>query len=296
MDRAEDVRILGRGIVLRAQRGIEITHSARVELDGITFVNPRYYTVHGGQSRHLVLRNLKSFSSEGWGDGIDLMSCRDVLVEGAFLRNSDDCIAIYGHRWEFKGDARDITIRDSTLWADVAHPVNIGTHGNPADPEVIENLLFQNLDILNHDEPQIGYQGALAITASDANLVRNLRFEDIRIEDFERGQLLNLRVTFNRRFATAPGRGIENILFRNVRYDGRHAEISIISGYDETRAVRGVVFEDLRINGLLIADDMPEKPRWFAAADIARIHIGDHVEGIVFRRSGAPAPADTASE
>ncbi|MBR0442755.1 MAG: hypothetical protein IIX15_00285, partial [Clostridia bacterium] len=30
---------------------------------------------------------------------IDLMCCRDVTIDNIFLRNSDDCIALYNHRW-----------------------------------------------------------------------------------------------------------------------------------------------------------------------------------------------------
>jgi hypothetical protein len=282
-DHAENVRILGRGMLYRPERGVQITFSKNIEIDGIMVINPQHYTVFGGQSEGITVRNLKSFSSRGWSDGIDLMSCSDVLVDGVFMRNSDDCIAVYGHRWDYYGDARNITVQNSTLWADVAHPVNVGTHGNPDSPEVIENIIFKNIDILNHDEPQINYQGCIALNASDGNLIRNVRVEDIRIEDFEQGQLLNLRVMFNRKYAKAPGRGIESVLFKNVTYNGKNANISIVSGYNEQRAIRNIVFENLRINGNLIWDRMPGKLGHLATSDMARFYVGEHVEGLEFR-------------
>lgn len=274
-DKVENVRIIGRGVLYHGERGIEISHSRNIEIDGITVMNPRHYTVSGGQSQQISIRNLKSFSSKGWSDGIDLMSCSQVRIDGVFMRNSDDCIAIYGHRWEYTGDASDIFVCNSVLWADVAHPVNIGTHGNPAAPEVLEKLTFRNIDILNHDEPQIGYQGCFAINASDSNLVRDVLIEDIRIEDFEQGQLFNFRVAFNKKYATAPGRGIQDVLVKNVSYEGNNANISIITGYDEARAVKNVVFENLRINDQFIKD-----------ADMGRFHVGEHVEGLEFRITG----------
>ncbi len=283
--KVENVRITGRGVLYRPQRGVEIDYSDRVTIDGVTVINPGHYTVHGGQSTNLTIRNLRSFSSAKWSDGIDMMSCSDVLIDGVFLRTSDDCIAIYAHRGQFFGDARNITVQNSTLWADVAHPVNVGTHGNPKSPEVIEQLVFNNIDILNHDEPQLGYQGCFALNASDENLIRNVRVEDVRIEDFEQGQLVNLRVTFNRTYATAPGRGIENVLFKNISYVGENANPSIISGYDAGRDIRNVVFENLVINGITIWDGMPQKPGHFATADMARIFVGEHVHGLQFRRS-----------
>ena len=224
-----------------------------------------------GDSRHLTIRNLKSFSSKGWGDGIDLFCCSDVLIDGVFMRNSDDCVAIYNHRGDFYGDSRNITVLNSSLWADVAHPINIGTHGDAVHPEMMENLTFSNIDVLEHNEPQIDYQGCLAINVSDNNLVRHVRVNDFRVEDFTQGQLVNLRVAFNRKYAKGPGRGIEDVVFKNVTYDGTHANISIIAGYDDSRAVRGVVFDNLRINNKEITK-----------ADQARFFVGEHVEGLKF--------------
>lgn len=277
-DKVEKVRIYGRGALWQARDGISITYSKDVAIDGIMVLNPSHYSVQCGQSSGITIRNLKSFSSRGWSDGIDLFCCTDVLIEGVFMRNSDDCIAIYGHRWGFFGDTRAITVRDSILWADVAHPINIGTHGNSQKSELIEDLRFSNIDILNQDEPQINYQGCIAINASDENRVRRVTADNIRVEDIEQGQLINLRVTYNRKYAQAPGRSIEDLRFRNLSYNGTRANLSIIAGYDDTRGIRNVVFEDLSINGRLITK-----------ADQARIYIGDHVEGLEFRSSGAPS-------
>ena len=205
-DNVNNVKIIGRGILDQPMRGVEIRHSKNVEIDGIIVVNPKHYTIYGGGSSNITIRNLKSFSANGWSDGIDLMSCSDVIIDDVFMRNSDDCIAIYGHRWEFYGDARNYNITNSILWADVAHPINIGLHGNTENEgEVIENLNFKNIDILEQDEDDPNYQGCIAISDGDFNLIRNIQFEDIRIDDFEEGQLLNLRVVNNPKYNTGPG-------------------------------------------------------------------------------------------
>jgi hypothetical protein len=149
---------------------------------------------------------------------------------------------------------------------------------------VLEDLNYINIDILDHKEAQIDYQGCLSIDAGDNNLVRNVRFENIRIEDFRQGQLINIRVFFNRKYCTSPGRGIENVLFKDITYNGKHAEMSIIAGYDDERKVKNIVFENLVINGQLISDDMEEKPGWYKTSDMAKIAVGEHVEGLVFRK------------
>lgn len=249
-NKVENVRIIGRGIIDQAQRGVEVTHSKNILIDGITVVNPDHYTVYGGESQGLTIRNLKSFSCKGWSDGIDLMSCKDVKIDDVFMRNSDDCIAIYGHRWDYWGSSSNVTVKNSILWADVAHPINIGLHGNSnGKGETIENLVFSNIDILEHDEDDSEYQGCMTICAGDKNLVRNVTFEDIRIESIQEGQLFQLKVANSLKYSTAPGTGIENVLFKNIYYQGFIERTSTIEGYDSNRIVRNVRFENVVLNG-----------------------------------------------
>jgi pectate lyase len=56
VDKAENVRIIGRGIIDHAVRGIEITDSKNIWIDGITVVNPDHYTVFGGGPQELRLK------------------------------------------------------------------------------------------------------------------------------------------------------------------------------------------------------------------------------------------------
>jgi len=273
-DSVKNIRIIGRGMLDQPQRGVEVTHSSNVEIDGIIIVNPKHYTVFGGASDHLTIRNIKSFSSQGWSDGIDLMSCSDVVIDDVFMRNSDDCIAIYGHRWNFYGNARNHLISNSILWADIAHPANIGIHGNTEIAgDTIENITFRNIDILEQDEDDPEYEGCMAINAGDFNLVRNIHYENIRIDDFEEGQLINLRIVYNKQYNTGPGRAVENIYFKDISYNGINQSRSVINGLDKDHLVKGVTFENLRINGKLIMD-----------ATSGNIKIGEFAENIVFKK------------
>jgi hypothetical protein len=248
-DKVENVRFTGRGIIDNPERGFEIKFSKNIEIDGITVLNPKHYTVYGGQTDGLKIRNLKSFSCKGWSDGIDLMSCSNVDIQDIFLRNSDDCIAIYTHRWDFYGDAKNYVIKDVILWADVAHPINIGLHGNTkTEGNIIENLHFSNIDILEHDEDDRNYQGCMALSVSDYNLVKDVTFENIRVENIQEGQLLNLRVLYNEKYSSGPGRGIENVVFRNIHYSGCFENPSIIEGYNENNTVSNIYFENIVIN------------------------------------------------
>lgn len=276
-----DVKILGRGIVHPIGRGegIHIGNSRNILVEGlITTQCPT------GGSDSVTIRNVKVISSYGWGDGLNVFASNNVLFDSVFCRNSDDCTTVYATRKGYTGGCRNITMKNSTLWADVAHPIFIGLHGNVEHPDTIENLNYLNIDILDHREMQIDYQGCLAINAGDNNLVRNVRFENIRIEDFRQGQLVNLRIFLNKKYCQAPGRGIENILFKDITYNGKNSEISLIAGYDQDHKIKNIRFENLKINGVVIYDDIPGKPQWYKTGDIARFSIGEHVEGVTFTK------------
>lgn len=278
IENVHDVKLLGRGIIdPSVKMGIRIANSRNVYVEGLMATQ-----CATGGSDSVTIRNVKVISYFGWGDGMNVFSSRNVLFDRVFCRTSDDCTTVYGTRLGFEGPSSNITMQNSTLWADVAHPIFIGIHGNVDKLEILENLNYVNIDILDHKEKQLNYQGCLAINAGDENLIRNVRFEDIRIENFRQGQLVNLRIFFNEKYCKAPGRGIENVVFKNVSYTGNRAEISVIEGYDAQRKVRNIRFENLRINGQIISDDMPGKPKWYHTGDMARIYVGPHVEGVSF--------------
>ena len=256
VDKAENVRIIGRGILDHPIRGIEVTDSKNVLIEGVTVVNPDHYTVFGGGTTGLTVKNLKAFSCKGWSDGIDLMCCRNVVVDNVFLRNCDDCIAIYNHRWNWWGGSSDITVQNSVLWADIAHPINMGGHGDPDSltGEVLENVTVRNIDILEHDEDDPLYQGSMNIDCGDKNIVRNVLFEDIRVESIQEGRLFCLKVLYNPKYNKAPGNSIEEITFRNITYDGVGENPSLIKGIDENHSVRNITFENVVINGKRMKD------------------------------------------
>ena len=248
VDHAENVRIVGRGILDHPLRGVEITYSKNVLIDGITVLNPAHYTVFGGQSENIIVRNIKSFSARSWSDGIDLMCCRHVQVENCFLRTSDDCIALYNHRWWYWGGSEDFDISRCVFWPDVAHSVNIGSHGDDRAPvgEVLSGVRIHNCDILYGRE-----EGLLAINCGDQNVIRDVRFDSIRIEGIQRGRIFDLRVLFSEKYNRAPGKSIDDIHFSHITVDAdtpdEHLRPSRVDDYDATHRVLNYTVQDVHI-------------------------------------------------
>ena len=279
---AGNVSILGRGIA-RPPRGYEGAHVYRSEnvlIDGLVL-----NTCPIGESRNVTLHDVRSISHPSWGDGLNVFGgCDGILFDRVFCRNSDDCTTAYATRKGFNGSTRNVRMRNSTLWADVAHPIFIGIHGNPETGDTIEHLVYENIDILGQAETQVDYQGCLAINCGDGNLVRDVVFDNIRIEEIEDGCITQVKVGYNRKYCTAPGRGVEGVRFWNVRYNGKTPNLSIINGYDTERTVSDVSFGGLKINGQIICDDMPGKPRWHATSDYVPMYVGNNVGDVVFTK------------
>lgn len=278
--------IRGPGFIYEAAGGaILIEGSHEVSVEGVTSLSATGFSLTVGESSNIHIDKYRSFSSHGNGDGVDLFCSKDILVENCFLRNSDDTIALYSHRWDYYGDSYNITIRNCVLLPDIAHPINIGTHGNPENPETIRDVTISNIDILDHEENQLWYQGCIAINAGDANLVENVHVENVRIEKISKGQLINFRVMQNGMWTTAPGRGIRNVTLKNIELNMDRSDVvnpSQILGYDGQRKVESITFENLKIGDQVIHDGMV-KPRWYMVSDFVPMFINEHATEIGFK-------------
>lgn len=97
-----DVNIFGRGEVHPDGRGagVQIRCSKNVKVDGIVVSQ-----LPIGQCDLVELTNVKSISYYGWGDGMDVFSSSNVILDGVFCRNSDDCVAFMPLRKDIRGEA-----------------------------------------------------------------------------------------------------------------------------------------------------------------------------------------------
>lgn len=276
---ATDVKLSGRGMIYPKNKiGVYTERSGNVDISGVFSTQCAV-----GESNDVRISNVKLMSYYGWGDGFNIFASNNVSYNDVFARTSDDCMTIYCTRKDFQGGCKNIRFENAVLWADVAHPIMIGLHSETERLETIENAVFKNIDILDMKEKQIDYQGVFGITCGDNTTVRDIHFEDIRVEDFRQGKLFDIRICYNKKYCTAPGLAIEDIYFKNIYYNGNNSELSMIIGYDESRKVKGIHFDNLVINGLKITDDMPGKPKWYKTGDMARIFIGEHVEDVTFK-------------
>jgi hypothetical protein len=265
----DNVRIVGRGLILPPGK-LSAANARGVTFEGPIVITPDESVGGFSASQDVSMKDVKGITGGRWTDGINIYSSERVSLDRLFMRTSDDSVTVYAHRDDIYGDARDIRVTNSTLWTDIAHAMFIGIHGNTKAPETIENILFDNIDVISIDEDDPEYQGVMAITAGDSNLIRNVTFSNVRVDRIEEGKLFNLHVGFNSKYNTSPGRGIENVVFRNIFFTGDGMPSpSVIFGYDSQRSVRGVQIENLQIGG-----------RRAKTPEDANLSIGTFVDGL----------------
>ena len=121
---------------------------------------------------------------------------------------------------------------------------------------MICDLTFRNIDVLNVDEDDDNYRGVMSVCCGDKNRVRNILFEDIRVEDCEEARLIDVRVLYNPKYNREPGGTIRNIVFRNITYQGEGGDMypMRIRGYDDKQDIRGITLENVVVNGRKMID------------------------------------------
>jgi hypothetical protein len=277
VDGARDVAILGHGLILpppgKDGNQFEIARSQNVRFEGPIVVQADAGVGRVGQSKDIRIADVKGITAGKWTDGINVYSSEHVTLDHLFMRTSDDCVTVYAHRWDYYGDVRDVKVTNSTLWADIAHAMFVGIHGDSVHPDVIERLTFDNIDVVNVDEDDPEYEGVMAITAGDSNIIRDVTFSNIRVDRIEEAKLFNLHVGFNPKWNSSPGAGIERITFRNISYTGDGMPSpSVMFGYDAKRRVRNIL-----IDNLVIARRKATSPA------TANLEIGNFVEDVRFK-------------
>ncbi len=290
---ANNVRICGRGILdgtrlreIRAgrwMRFVQFTDCNNVQVEGIILSNSQTWQIMPVGCNDVTIRNVKMVSDNGSDDGIDIVSSRNVTVDGCFIHTKDDCVVIKafpgGPRYPGRDprtpgpDVNNVIVRDCVFWnAAWGNAVEIGFE---LRAKSVSNITFKNCDIIHVEDG-----ATFSIHNGDFATVSNIRFEDIRVED-SRQKLFDFAIFLSQYSSDRPAdandrskwylqgawdgvlkadkerkkefsanRGyIKGIYCKNITVVDGLAPFSIICGFDEEHPVEDVTFENLTIHG-----------------------------------------------
>jgi polygalacturonase len=142
-EKADHVTIAGTGSIfgppisvssLRRPRGpvlIELANGTNVVLEGFTTEYQQLWSIHPLFCQNLHIRNLTIRSVNFNGDGIDVDSCQDVLIEHCNIDTGDDAIALKsGRGMEAVRAGRpteNVVIKNCTLYSSIFAGLGIGS-------------------------------------------------------------------------------------------------------------------------------------------------------------------------
>jgi hypothetical protein len=294
---ASGVRILGRGIIdtseyERDQGGgcIRLTDCSDVKVEGVILRDPDVWCLSAFGCRNLQIANVKLVGLWRYNaDGIDICNCQDVVIRNCFVRAFDDAIVLKGLNWGQGGfherPVRNVRVHDLVIWCDWGRALEIGAETSA--PEIAD-VQFQDCDIIRTTHI------AMDIQCGDRALVRDIRYEKIRVETDDACPTPRMQESRDERYVAAPQdqyvpnllvivisrnpyskdaeRGnVRDVTYANVSATGRRTPRSFFNGLDVQHTVQGITIDNLRLNG---------KPANTAAE--ANLSVGQYVSGVRF--------------
>jgi len=252
-DKGSNIRIIGRGIIdnsmCREQeaRPIEINESSDVLLEGFIIAESKHWCCASFASKNVTYRNIKIVSDNPVDDGIDIVGSQNVLVDRCFIRTKDDCIALkagitYYTKFFSGANVDNVVIQNSVMWNGIwGNGLEIGFETRA---DTIKNITFKNCDLIHVE----GTEGTFTIHKGDRAVVKNVLYEDIRVED-SRGWLIDFKILKSRYSKNTLRGKIENVRFKNIKVEGDQFPCSQFLGFDDANKIKNVTIENCVIHG-----------------------------------------------
>ena len=240
--KGNNITLRGRGIIDQTQCPTHARNLVRLEgnninVEGVILHNSSVWTMPVHKCNNVLIDNIKLIGYRANADGIDICASHDVTVQNSFIRTMDDLIVVKAPKGT--GEAGRIVAKNCVLWNEVAHALSIGAEIT----DKVEDVLFTDCDII-HDHCR---EWSLRVYQTDGGLVKNIRFENLRIEESVRFASLWIGEAV---WTTDKERGhIQDVVFKNITANGKDPLFAEFLGYDQDHKVDNVLIENVVING-----------------------------------------------
>jgi len=184
---------------------IEIVNCTQVLVSGITVKNAACWVQTYDLCKNLTIRGIRVESTAYWNnDGMDIIDCRNVLIEDCYVNASDDgiCLKSYAYAKDGTEFCDSIVIQNCTVRSS-ASAVKFGT----ASYGGFRNVEVKNIKVFDT------FRSAIALEVVNGGFLENVLVENIRATNT--GNAIFIRLG-NRRAKYEPGT-VKNIVIRDVK-------------------------------------------------------------------------------
>ncbi|MEO5975967.1 MAG: glycosyl hydrolase family 28 protein [Chryseolinea sp.] len=260
-------------------RFLHFSDCDNISVSDITLHNGTTWQIAMFHSNKISITNVNIVSESGGDDGMDILRCTNVVIDGVFAHTKDDCIAIKsGGKYSADDPTDNILVKNCTFWNSIwgnAIEVGFELYSNE-----VKNIRFENIDIIHVEDG-----AAMSIHNAGQAHVHGVVFENIRVED-ARQKLFDVAIFFSQwgpdgnrdpKFTKKyylhgawdgvqkipegteaehrPFRGtISGVVFKDIQVVGGLMPFSIFHGYDAEKNVSDINIENLTYMGRKITD------------------------------------------
>jgi polygalacturonase len=253
---------------------VSIQNSKRVLFDGPTFQNSPAWGIHPLMVEDLIVRNLtvrNPWYSQN-GDGIDIESCRNVLVENCNFDVGDDAICIKSGKDE-DGRRRGVPCENIVIRNNIVYHGHGGvTVGSEMSGGVrnmhVSNCTFMGTDVGLRFKSNRGRGGVVEnIYMSDIRMVNiptnaisfNLYYSGMSVSEMlaagNEGELAKMEPV------TVETPQFRNIFMRNI----------VVKGAGQGVVLQGL--PEMNLENVVLTDMLIEADKGFSIADADQVHI-----------------------
>lgn len=250
-EKADHIAIVGRGSVLgpplsvsqlRNPRGpalIELAGSTNVVLEGFTTQYQQLWSIHLFNCQNLTARNLTIRSVNFNGDGIDVDSCQDVVIERCHIDTGDDAISLKSGRGmeavRLGRPTQNVLIKDCALVSSLFAGLSIGSEMSGG----IRDVRLENCTIS-------GRQNGILFKSREGRggFIENITGENLTIHDSPTFLAIDLLKRGIQASEPVPGTVdkwacVHNITFNNIKVNNV-AELVTAKNVSPERPVDGL--------------------------------------------------------
>ena len=269
-EHTRNIKIIGRGILdaSKIERGkapnmIALKHVVNAQINGIILRDPHEWTAVTTNCDSVTFDNIKLIGLWRYNsDGIDMVNSKNITIRNTFIRSFDDGIVIKGLKHaciEPFSTIENIIVDNCVLWNDWGRAMELGAE---IVTDTMKNISFSNCYIPHFTTV------AMDIQNCDKGDVKNIRFENISIEDpildsirvgktpivkKAWGKIIVLGI-YGSFYSSDTIRGnISDIYFSNIRYKRTYPETTDPFGFDSVTIEKNVNFKNYDI---FIRDNM----------------------------------------
>lgn len=269
LENASNTKIVGRGVIngngsyWRSRGGwystIIMSNTNNINLEDIIIRDTCVANVWMEYSENNTVYNVKIIADPNPfnvnSDGFDFWSSRNITVDNAFYRGTDDATSQGGDTKGSIQNNENINVKNSVFYTNGggagAFVIGVGTRQRS-----VKNVNFENIDVVN-TSVLIGLW-----PVAGANF-ENIYFKNIRVENIARkyqddGQDLIFQwhitpVEWEPNSAPEKLGYIKNIYLQNVSINDTKNTKSLFQGYDKTRRISNVNIENFYLNNKLVS-------------------------------------------